>query len=171
MAINYVVTTKNMHEMVAMVELSKSLEIGHLNFFQLLKWPNYSPAYLSLMKDLMPSTELSIKNGKAAVEKGKELNVKVDIVPNKNLISACHHNLWEKILITLDGSVWPCRCGCCEENRPFVGNIFKDSFMSIWLSKQYKDLRRSIRKAKLTNVCHTKGCLIEGISAAIMSMR
>ena len=162
-AINCVVTAKNVHEMPSMVHLASSLSIRYLGFTQAFRWSNF-PIYLNRIKGFIVDDESFIKNSEVAAKEGKKLNVKIDLLPNKRLISKCRHRPWQKIFIKLDGNIWPCCEGICEENKPF-GNIFKEgfNFREIWNSKEFRALRRNVSEGKLSDYCHNSNCCIEDV--------
>jgi radical SAM protein with 4Fe4S-binding SPASM domain len=78
-----------------------------------------------------------------------------DLAKNKKLKQMVCKNLWGTAVINWDGSVLPC-CAVYGERYAF-GNVFDESFRSIWNSRTYRSARKEI-KNRIRNsntICHT----------------
>jgi hypothetical protein len=159
------ISMKNIYNMVALVEMTKALNLKTIVFIPAIKMDGYPATYVNSMRELIPDASLYITEGGKAIKKGKQLNINVILGDIKCLASNCLRP-WQEICIGYDGAVWP----CCyidyidnnKECKPF-GNIFKENFKSIWLSKDYRNLREALSKGKLTHFCSRKEYCIEDI--------
>ncbi|MDD5431737.1 MAG: radical SAM protein [Candidatus Omnitrophica bacterium] len=171
--VNCTVSSKNVLSMVKMVELTKDLGFEGIFFMPAIRMDVFPGTYLDLLDSIKPEASVFAEEGAKALKRGRELNCDVIVGNVRHPASLCYSQslLWDKIMIELDGSVWP----CCFMNLNYVpsegkisafGNIFNESFRSIWLSKRYKDLRLKMARGELTKDCYFKGfCIADGEKA------
>ncbi|MCX8064778.1 MAG: radical SAM protein [Candidatus Hydrogenedentes bacterium] len=61
-------------------------------------------------------------------------------------------DLWERPTILANGDFMPC-CYALGYKHLHMGNIYRDSFIDIWLSKRYRNLRWQHISGRLNEVC------------------
>ena len=60
---------------------------------------------------------------------------------------------WHNCYITWEGDVVPC-CYFYDKQVCF-GNVFKESFKSIWNNSKYQSFRRTMAKGRSSKICQT----------------
>ncbi len=64
---------------------------------------------------------------------------------------------WRQVFINISGDVAP----CCHQNRPVVGNVFRQDWDEIWNGEEYKALRRGLHEGKPRPYCASCSLLAE----------
>ncbi|MCA9323206.1 MAG: SPASM domain-containing protein, partial [Planctomycetes bacterium] len=64
---------------------------------------------------------------------------------------------WREVFIGISGDVAP----CCHQNRPVVGNVFRDDWDAIWNGLEYQELRAGLFDKKPRPYCASCSLLAE----------
>lgn len=128
--IQFLVVSKNEHQLKEMKVLAKSLGVDALRFktAQLNDYKNGN--------DLMPANN---KFSRYKRQKNGSYSIK------NQLLNHCW-KLWHSSVITWDGKVVPC---CFDKDaRHRLGDLQTDSFQKIWQGERYRQFRNTILKSR-----------------------
>ncbi|MCB9833193.1 MAG: SPASM domain-containing protein [Planctomycetes bacterium] len=64
---------------------------------------------------------------------------------------------WRQVFINISGDVAP----CCHQNRPVVGNVFRQDWDEIWNGEEYRALRRGLHDGQPRPYCASCSLLAE----------
>jgi radical SAM protein with 4Fe4S-binding SPASM domain len=105
-------------------------------------------------KEIFEKVEASIQRDKDWIPQSPKYSISGLDKRRKKARSKCKF-LWRTSVINWDGAVLPC-CAVYGEQYAF-GNVFKDSFASIWNNEKYKLARKEIlnRIRNSRTICHT----------------
>lgn len=148
---HYVINKLNLSEIIAFMELAKSLG-GEIIFFTRL---------LHSFKEVRDmavevSPDLSARVHERAKELGLYITWNTDVCTNKAPISHC--NAWITPFVYVSGDVVPC-CAMNEANiRDFqkqnsLGNVFQQSFKEIWRGEKFSNFRRELQSGSTPLLC------------------
>lgn len=150
---HYITTKDNIHEVMQYLELIHKLGINArvIRIARILHpFREVSDLFVEIPEELKDRI----------LKKAEELKLPVvwdaDTVTNKPPISDC--TAWMTPFILIDGTVVAC-CYLNEQNdrewqrRTSMGNVFVDSFPSIWYGGKYRELREALRKGSVTELC------------------
>lgn len=105
-------------------------------------------------REIFETDNISIERDKEWIPDNKKYRA-FDLVKKKKIKQMKCKSLWNTTVINWDGSVLPC-CAVYGERYAF-GNIFEESFVSIWNNKKYRLARKEVQKIieKSPTICHT----------------
>jgi radical SAM protein with 4Fe4S-binding SPASM domain len=156
LVVRFLVTSENVNEMEAMVDLASRLGIEYISFTKVNT--KDSTKYLEVNKE-----EFKVNKTRAQA-KARNKKIALDFglfhkLPYKRCIRP-----YNSVYITVNGFVMP----CCFINqggeyerlvKDFnFGNVFKEDINKIWHSKKYRAFRKSFAKGKIPVFC--KNCYL-----------
>ncbi len=168
----------NIEEAVSFVELAHRLGVDGVYFWHLNEGEHWVAERDGWIFDyheqgLRKHPELSDRCLRAALQRARELGVKVHLDPNKRVFfspefndghtdDATGSNLtvcdctypWRWIMITSDGEV----AACCFMSRPALGNMYEQSLDEIWNGEVMQDLREHISRGEIHSLCKGAVC-------------
>ncbi|HEY2482530.1 MAG TPA: radical SAM/SPASM domain-containing protein, partial [Caulobacteraceae bacterium] len=188
---NMTLMRENIEEVVQFVELAKDLGANGVLFGHLNRLPGeYMARYKITQEDgwrfdyaqqgLWNFPDLSNKWIRAAVQRGDELQIPVNLDHNKVVffdeeedgLDATPHGTsestsdtdgqisvkdcnypWNWAIVASDGRVAPC---CFSTN--VVGNINEDKFETIWNGDRMQELRRDVLADRINTICKGASC-------------
>ena len=105
-------------------------------------------------KEIFEKVEESIERDKDWIPRNPEYSA-FDLDKKENKTQMKCKDLWKTAVINWDGAVLPC-CAVYGEKYAF-GNVFRESFVSIWNNDKYRRARKEVQD-KIRNshtICHT----------------
>ncbi len=150
---HYIINKYNLHEVVPYIDLVRSITQGNVNikFSRMLhEFEQVKDLFVEIPEEIIQGTE----------EKAKASNIKLmwnlDVPKNKPDMNECIE--WTMPFIFVTGHVISCCSGNESGNRELqkevsLGNIFEQSFKSIWNGEKYRTLRKSIREGNVPSPC------------------
>lgn len=149
--IRFLVSSVNIKEMPMMIDLAKSIGVKIVSITKL----NTSKKN----KYLLPDDKLFEELRKETIERAGKQELDVDFGFTKTRpITSCKRP-FNSMYISSEGFVLPCcfinQGGKYEEikKKYNLGNVFKTNIKDIWNSKNFKELRKTIRQGKAPPVC------------------
>jgi radical SAM protein with 4Fe4S-binding SPASM domain len=164
--LSMVVCNRNYHDIVKFVGLCQELGVKNA----LIK------RFITSSKEIAEELELTHRQEQEtrkylveALKSAKKYGINVDTEwaewtgsqktqVNKN--TPCYYG-WLFSVIDADGNVYPC---CFQDRSPScaIGNIRKDNFRTLWLSKKYQDFRRKFKnideRRQMGYLCNQPSC-------------
>ena len=146
--VNYILTSKNYKDLPQFFKLISKFKIDYLNVLNMD--PSEHNLALSLTKELAEKINSIINK----ISKNEYCSkIKSNLWRNKKLFNRFLNKLnltpirpvtcfngWYYAFITLNGDVTPC---CKMKKQLIAGNIYQDSFKTIWHSKAFAEIRNS----------------------------
>ena len=143
-----VVTKMNEHQLRDILLLAKELCVDQVTFQTFLSnWGKQD--FDSQVDPMRVSSDVMADAEQFASEQGVELRVCTDNFLTKD--KPCYWP-WRSTYIAANGDVIPC-CVVADSDVVKMGNVFEQDFKTIWNSREYRNLRRMIRKHKLPRYC------------------
>jgi radical SAM protein with 4Fe4S-binding SPASM domain len=150
----FVIMEDNFQELPEMIDLAKRLKINRVLAQLGHSWSNnrlknyikglYNDRFQSGLRIILRETKRrALRNG---------VSFSYVNIPDISSGRACKWP-WKSCYITAEGYVTPC---CLHGTDPtFInfGNLFKDSFATIWNSAGYQDFRRRLKYGEPINIC------------------
>jgi MoaA/NifB/PqqE/SkfB family radical SAM enzyme len=148
--INTVVCAENYHELPALVELAHRLDIGMVQFVNVITFDNTTALSVTPEAVQAKFTE--------AVIRAQALGILVKIeLFEKQPVQHCDFP-WTRNFVTQDGYVHPC-CYTTQsgdraaQNQRSLGNVIHQSFAEIWNGESYTALRQKMSQGILPYQC------------------
>ncbi len=134
----------NEHEIDHIRKLAKDLNVDLL----------IDPMRTDMGKEIFEKVEDAIERDRAWIPEGAQYSNYNLPAKDKKRYVPCRQ-LWKMAMINWDGSVLPC-CHIYGERYAF-GNVFKETFFSIWNNEKYVLSRKEIlnKIEKSPTICHT----------------
>lgn len=156
-AITTVVTSQNLHEIPQLVLLAGELGVDSLSLqTTLTSWGkeevNGHNRDISIPEKSEQLDKTLAEARIAAAANG--VNLQVQYGDRYSRHRKCPWP-WTRAFIAANGDVVPC-CILADSDTIKMGNVFEESFATIWNSRGYQELRERIRKNDLYEFC--KGC-------------
>ena len=156
--LSFVIMSINCHETREMIALAQDVEADQI-IFREVGITSEKCSYLKLEdKHLVQIREnISSFNGITIKNNFSDFLQCCERKKNVQKIVPCYAGFLGGTLITADGSVFPC-CNCNKS----MGNIYKESFKDIWLSRNYRLFRQEgkdlLRKKSFPSGCACVPC-------------
>ncbi len=165
LGLEFVVTTRNIHELLPYINLAKNTGIGRIVVSHVITFSakqkgetlynHIDPTYQKLWDD--------------AMSKARNLGIHLvlpQLQPLEN--SKCRFKPWENFFVSWKGDIKP----CCTYLHPLplfydgkevkvpvvnLGNVHKENILKLWYSSNYSKFRDQILTKEYTDIC--KNCL------------
>jgi radical SAM protein with 4Fe4S-binding SPASM domain len=159
--LEFVVQGRNLKEVPQMIRLAKDYEINNVNFRPLnvigkeereeslragLEFEEYER---TLKEALLLSRELGVKTNLPSLLEDLTFYwngySKSDLPSNGKV---CLH-LWLQAFVSSSGEMTPC-CGLYMDEGVSMGNVFSDTFETVWNGQRYVEFRKSFKEGKVS---------------------
>jgi radical SAM protein with 4Fe4S-binding SPASM domain len=153
-----VVTKQNIHQLADIVRLVSNLGLDSLTFQIMTSWGKANMEEINSQKRVTEARELEthLSQAKAEAERvGLPLNIRND--DKYSCKNKCGWP-WKSAFIASNGDVVPCAI-LADSDTVKMGNVFEESFETIWNSEKYQELRRQHREHDLPEFC--KNCYMD----------
>ncbi len=148
-----VVTQENRHQLSAIIDLAKALNIQTLHFQIIMNTFDYKDAIQDQLKPLKIEQDRMKSKIDAALQYAASQSITLLIQKSKSHSpqNPCHWP-FDSAYITTDGYVVPC-CTIADPDVINMGNVFEEPFESIWSNARYQAFRESILSHQLFKAC------------------
>lgn len=154
-----VLTKYNINEISELIHLAKKMNIECVGLQTTLHdWAKTEVKELNKTLKCDDNSELFTNNIKMSKNLAKSLGI--ELIVENSLLTKKKKCKWPftSAFISANGDVVPC-CWLSDSDTVKMGNVFEEDFNVIWNSKEYRELRKSIKKHKLKAYC--KSCYLE----------
>jgi radical SAM protein with 4Fe4S-binding SPASM domain len=159
MAGRTVVTNQNVHELSDIVRLVSELGLDSLTLQLIMtSWGKVSMEEINAQKRVHEAKVMDEQVTKAK-EEAERIGLPL-IIRNDDKYS-CKNKCgwpWKSAFIASNGDVVPCAI-LADSDTVNMGNVFEESFETIWNSEKYQELRRQHREHDLPEYC--KNCYLD----------
>jgi radical SAM protein with 4Fe4S-binding SPASM domain len=159
MAGRTVVTNQNVHELPATVRLVKDLGLDSLTLQLIMtSWGKASMEEINSQKRV---NEARLMDEQVTRAKAEAERIGLPLVIRNDDKYSCNNKCgwpWKSAFIASNGDVVPCAI-LADSDTVKMGNVFEESFETIWNSEKYQELRRQHREHDLPAYC--KNCYLD----------
>lgn len=165
LGLEFVATTKNIHELLPYIDLAKNTGVGRIVVSHVITF-SAKQKEEALYNHIDPKHQKLWDN---AMSKARNLGIHLVLPPLQPLEnSKCRFRPWECFFVSWKGDIKP----CCTYLHPLplfykgkkvtvpvtnFGNVHKENILKLWYSSSYSKFRDQILIKKYTDIC--KNCL------------
>jgi pyrroloquinoline quinone biosynthesis protein E len=148
-----VVTTANVHQLPAILDLASDLGIGTVHFQIIMNTFDYKAAVQDRLQPYQVDRAARHSQIEAAVQyaAGRDVRLVIQKSKARSRAQPCHWP-FDSAFISVEGFVVPC-CTIADPGVIQMGNVFEEPFARIWANERYQAFRKSILTHQLLLPC------------------